>query len=258
MKSLLIFFVIFFLSVNSYARDESTYALWEIDGNQYIYGYNDRAIRPIASMTKLMTALIIVKFNLPLDETLIVRGKETSSRIRAGMKITRLELLKLALISSDNLAARTLAETFPYGYDAFIEEMNVTAKSLNMQNTKFTDPTGLLSTNVSTTEDMKNLVLVLENWKVFQLAGNVTEFSGTAVTTTKTKQREIDFYGKNTNKFAGELDIIAAKTGTTTAAGRCLTMFFIKNEKRYLLVIMGARDGEHRKNLVNKLLSYIS
>ena len=235
--------------------DPVTYALFNLDTREQIVSVNHENVRPIASMTKLMSALVVLQMGLDLDEIVTVTGPERSAKIRRGMRLRRSDLLELSLISSDNLAARTLAETAPGGYQAFIEQMNHTALNLGMTNTTFSDATGLLATNTSTAQDLYNLVTVLPPWEIFTNAANKINTVTTAWVESKRGLREVQVAGNNTNNFVGRLDIIAAKTGYTSRAGRCLTMMFERNGNRYLLVVMGARNPQQRTRIVEELIA---
>jgi D-alanyl-D-alanine endopeptidase (penicillin-binding protein 7) len=264
MKKFLIFLIIglFFNAVDAsskksshrYTVPEVTYALWNLDSGEFITSKNQQEVRPIASITKLMSVLVILRENLDLEEEITVVGKEESSRIRAGMKIARRTLIELALISSDNLATRTLAESYPGGYQKFIIEMNNVAQELGMVHTKYADSTGLLSNNISSAEDIRKLVLAVSPFNIITNAANTARLAFKTSVTNKNKVKEVRIQANNTNSFVGKLDIIAAKTGFTSRAGRCLTMMFRHNGSNYLLVIMGAQTSEQRKKIVESLL----
>src|SRR3989338_1879952 len=129
-----------------------------------LYTKNSDAQTPIASITKLMTAMVVLDAQQPLDEEISIDVadidtlKGTHSRLRIGMTLTRSELLKLALMASENRAAAALARTYPGGYNAAIAAMNAKARELGMQNTRFLDPAGLNSNNVSTAHDLVKMV----------------------------------------------------------------------------------------------------
>lgn len=239
------------------APEPVSYALINLDTNESIVSVNDDRVRPIASITKLMSALVVLQMGLDLDEMVTVTGPENSSRIRRGMRMTRSALLELSLISSDNLAARTLAETYPGGYREFIEQMNNTARNLGMIDTNFSDATGLLAANTSSAQDIAKLVSILTPWDIFAHAANKINIVTTALMPQKRGEREVVVRGMNTNNFVGKLDILAAKTGYTSRAGRCLTMLFNKDGNRYLLVVMGAQNPAHRTRIVNQLIDSI-
>jgi D-alanyl-D-alanine endopeptidase (penicillin-binding protein 7) len=235
----------------------ATYVLWNVDTGEFLSGNNDNQVRPIASITKLMSMFVIMRENLDLDELLVVTGKETSSRIKVGMKVARGKLIELALVSSDNLATRTLAETYPGGYSRFINEMNKVASELGMVDTKYEDSTGLLSGNISSAKDIRELVLAVSPLQIINNTANSAKIAFTAIMLNKNKPKQVTVQGLNTNAFVGKLDIIAAKTGYTSNAGRCLTMLFNHNGTKYLLVVMGAQSNDQRKKLVESLIDSI-
>src|SRR5665647_2461273 len=125
-----------------------------------LYAKSTDLATPIASVTKLMTAMVMLDAHLPMDETIVISQadadalKGTSSRLRIGTELTRAELLQLALMASENRAAAALGRNYPGGLSTFIEAMNAKALDLGMLRTHFTDPTGLNSENVSTAEDL--------------------------------------------------------------------------------------------------------
>lgn len=244
-------------SQSNIALPSVSYALYNVDENQYIHGLNESEIRPMASITKLMSALVILRKDLNLDEILTVTGTESSPRLLRGMKLSREKLLELSLVSSDNLATRTLAETYPEGYDKFIEDMNVIAIELGMTETVYTDSTGLLSTNKSSIDDIRKLVIATMSYKIFTIASNTTYYVFDSTVQNKNQVKKVKVQGKNTNFFAGKLDIIAAKTGYTSRAGRCLTMMFNYQGIRYFLVVMGAQTPVHLNEMVEKLIRTI-
>ena len=208
----------------------------------------------MASITKLMTVLITIERELDLDERLTVVGSETSKHIKRGMTVTRHELINLALVASDNLAANTLSETGGVDKHEFIKLMNYKAQSLNMTNTQYFDPVGMSPFNVSTVHDIKTLTQHLERHAVF--SENATATSIVVTSTNKNKNTKVT--ARNTNVFAGKLNILAAKTGFTNAAGRCLTMLFTGNDNRkYILVVLGATTNEQRQKMVKQLLDSV-
>jgi D-alanyl-D-alanine endopeptidase (penicillin-binding protein 7) len=258
MRAIILCLVLVFSSNICLARKSPTvqpeaYAIWNVDTGHLLNSKNTDLVRPQASITKLMTVLVILNLNLDLDERVTVVGVEGSRKIRRGDRITRHELIDLALVASDNLASRTLSETAGISYDEFISKMNDTAVSLGMNETKYADSTGLLALNVSTASDIKLLVQETENHFIFKQ--NAMKPTVKVDVTFKNKFRQVTV--NNTNRFAGQLDIIGAKTGYTTPAGRCLTMFFETNGQRYIVVVMGARSSEHRHKMVSKLIDTV-
>ncbi|MCX7627884.1 MAG: D-alanyl-D-alanine endopeptidase [Methylophilaceae bacterium] len=181
---------------------------------------------PIASLTKLMMAMVLLDQHLPMDEMITISEsdvdtlKGTSSRLRVGTQLSRHDLLQLALMSSENRAASALARTTPQGMAAFVAAMNAKAAALGMKQTRFADPTGLNSENVSTAEDLVKLVKAAYEYPEIR-----------AITTTPKYEVAINGFPRpmeyrNTNILVrnGEWDIGLSKTGFINEAGRCLVM----------------------------------
>src|SRR5690606_37824876 len=130
---------------------------------------NSHELRPIASITKLMTALVVIESGLPLDEVLTIssddidRMRHSRSRLPVGTRLTRGEMLHLALMSSENRAANALGRHYPGGLPAFVRAMNDKARALGMRHTRFVEPTGLSSDNVATSHDLVKLVRATDN-----------------------------------------------------------------------------------------------
>ena len=134
------------------------------DTHEVLLRKNDQAVLPIASLTKLMTGLVIAEANLPMSELIAITQddvdteKGSSSRLAVGSVLSRGDLLHLALMSSENRAAHALGRTFPGGLDTFVSHMNVRAQSLQMHDTRYVEPTGLSSRNQSSAHDLATLV----------------------------------------------------------------------------------------------------
>ncbi len=141
---------------------------------EILYGKNATTIAPIASITKLMTAMVVLDANLDPDEKIqitqddidLLRGSH--SRLRVGAVLTRDELLRLALMASENRAASALGRSYPGGLDAFVRAMNLKAQLLGMSGSHFDDSTGLSSTNVSTAEDLATLVRAAHSYPLIR------------------------------------------------------------------------------------------
>ncbi len=180
---------------------------------------------PIASLTKLITALVVIDAHLPMGEVLEVsrddvdRDKHTHSRLTVGTRLTRADMLLLALMSSENRAAMALSRGYPGGRQAFVMHMNAKAKTLGMVSTSFTDPSGLSSLNVSTARDLLRLVSAAETQALIR---NYTTQPEALVQVRKQRLKFV-----NTNRMvrnSPDWDIELQKTGFTNEAGRCLVM----------------------------------
>ena len=208
---------------------------------------------PIASITKLMTAYVVLESNTSLDEkvTIVSQIVQGSRILKPGMVVTRGELLHMTLIASDNLAAKTLADMHPLGYSAFMGEMNRTAKRLGMLNTGFIDPSGLSVFNTSTAWDLLLLNRSLVKYSLF----NDTAMSKTATQYAQSKRGTIQqLFIKNTSIFAGEYDLRLGKTGFTNPAGWCINMKVRYNGSDFDLIVLGSPSKAVRNTVTSKLL----
>ncbi len=194
------------------------------DTSEVLFSKNDQAILPIASLTKLMTGLIVSEANLPMDEMIAISQEDvdtekgSSSRLRVGTVLSRGELLHLALMSSENRAAHALGRTYPGGLATFVALMNVKAKSLGMKDTSYVEPTGLSSSNQSSARDLVKLVDVAHHHSILR------ELTTSPSAQVEVGHRMLQF--NNTNRLIKNpsWDIGLQKTGYITEAGRCLVM----------------------------------
>ena len=195
---------------------------------------------PIASITKLMTALVVLDGQQPLDEKVEItaadrwNGKGAFSRLPVGAKISRGDLLKLALMASENRAAKTLARNYPGGTPAFVRTMNAKAKALGMTRTKFDDPSGLSSNNVSSARDLAKLVTAASR------DTRIREFSTLPSHEVRAGRNVLTY--RNTNLLVGkpDWDILVQKTGFTNDAGECLVMQARIGDRPVNMVLMNS------------------
>ena len=194
------------------------------DTREILFSKNDKAVLPIASLTKLMTGLVLSDAKLPMDEIIMISQddvdteKGSRSRLRVGTELSRGELLHLALMSSENRAAHALARTSPGGITAFVRLMNAKAQALGMRDTTFTDPTGLSSTNLSSARDLAMLVNVAHANPLMR------ELSTSPGYQVAVGDRTLQF--NNTNRLVNNptWEIGLQKTGYISEAGQCLVM----------------------------------
>lgn len=193
---------------------------------EILYAKNTNTPTPIASVTKLMTAMVVLDAMLPMDEYLTVTSadidtlKGTGSRLRVGTSLPRGEMLQLALMASENRAASTLGRYYPGGLTAFIQAMNYKAYELGMFNTRFVDPTGLNSGNVSTAEDLARLVNAAYEYPEIR---QVSTAPSQEVAVSGNRHR-MNFVNTNALVRKGDWVIGLSKTGFISEAGRCLVM----------------------------------
>jgi D-alanyl-D-alanine endopeptidase (penicillin-binding protein 7) len=193
---------------------------------------------PIASITKLMTALVVLEAKLPLDEPIKIikddRIGELSgpSRLEVGATLTRGELLHLALMSSENHAAHAAGRSYPGGIPAVVLAMNAKAKALGMTNTRFVDPTGLSSRNVASPADLSKLVIAASQ------NPTISAFSTDHTHSVRVGKRMVEF--RNTNNLVSKpaWNIVVQKTGYISEAGKCLVMKAVIQGRSVIIVLM--------------------
>jgi len=208
--------------------------------NRPLYAKGADELTPIASLTKLMTAIVTLDANLPQDEAIAIDTEDfdflkgTRSRLRMGAALPRREMLRLALMSSENRAAASLARNYPGGTEAFVAAMNAKARLLGMTRTSFADPTGLSAHNVSTANDLATLVAAAAQYP------DIRDFS-----TTPSHFVEVQPTGQllgfnNTNGLVKNSDwnIQLSKTGYIREAGRCLVMLATIASKPFVIVLL--------------------
>tara|TARA_B110000196_G_C21072468_1_gene628221 strand:- start:368 stop:1246 length:879 start_codon:yes stop_codon:yes gene_type:complete len=229
---------------------------------EVIYEKNADVRASIASLTKLMTAMVVLDSGLDLNKEIkltkadIDRVKRTTSRLPIGTKLTKYELLKAALISSDNRAAFALSRSYPSGRKGFINAMNVKAIQLGMQNSQFRDPTGLDKRNISTAKDLLKLVRAAYQYSVIR---DLTTTPSESIKIGR-KRNSIGFNNTNPLVRKGVWDIGLSKTGFIRESGRCLVLQTIINEEPIIIVLLNSygkltrfADVKRIRNWMNKL-----
>lgn len=232
------------------------------DTHEVLLSKNDHAVLPIASLTKLMTGLLISQAKLPMDEAITITQddvdteKFSSSRLAVGTTLTRGEMLHLALMSSENRAAHALGRTFPGGLAVFVEHMNTKAKLLGMTDTRYVEPTGLSSRNQSSARDLATLVNVAHSDPLLR---ELTTSPGYEVAVGR---RTLHY--NNTNRLVKNpaWEIGLQKTGYISEAGRCLVMQAHVAGRKLIMVFLDSAgkfsrlgDAERVRNWVEKLPS---
>ncbi len=194
------------------------------DTQEVLLSKNDQAVLPIASITKLMTALVVREANLDMDESITISvddidtEKGSGSRLRPGTTLTRGELLHLALMSSENRAAHALGRTYPAGLDAFINQMNAKAAQLGMRDTRYAEPTGLSSRNQSSAKDLATLVAFAANDSTLRELSTSNGFQ------VEVGRKTLKYRSTNRLVSNPNWDIYLQKTGYISEAGQCLVM----------------------------------
>ena len=213
-----------------------------------IYSKNTDTIMPIASITKLMTAMVVLDAQLPLSEEITIDSadidvlKNTRSRLKVGTSLTRQQLLRLALMSSENRAAAALGRAYPGGIEAFVSAMNNKAFELGMGNSRFVDSTGLSSSNVSTARDLVKMVEAAHFYE------EIRDFSTTTTHALNSPdyRRGLKYTNSNNLVSNGQWQIGVSKTGFLSAAGRCLVMQANITGKPVIIVLLDSNGKKTR------------
>ncbi|TJZ73868.1 D-alanyl-D-alanine endopeptidase [Chitiniphilus eburneus] len=207
---------------------------------EVVYQKSPDEVAPIASITKLMTAMVVLDAGLPMNELLTIGPedvdllKNTSSRLGVGTSLTRAEMLLLALMSSENRAASALSRHYPGGQVAFLKRMNDKARELGMVHSRFFDATGLTPNNVSTPRELARMVVAARQYPEIHHFTTSSEYSFVS----NISGRELQFRNTNPLVREGDWNIGLSKTGYTNEAGRCLVMQATINGSPVVMVLL--------------------
>lgn len=213
----------------------------DLETGQVLLDKNSHIVQPIASITKLMTALVIRESGVDLNERFAIHSKDvdrkrgSSSHLRVGTMLSRHDMMWLALMSSENRAAHALARTFPSGKEAFVQRMNAKAKELGMTQTTFVDPTGLSAKNISSPKDLVKLLEATQNDPLIRKLSTSDEL--------KVRFKNGGYYiYHNSNRLIRNKnwDIDVSKTGYIHEAGECLVMVSKFEGRSVAIVILNA------------------
>jgi len=219
---------------------------------------NPDAALPIASITKVMTAMVILDAGLPLSEMITITAddsnleKHTSSRLRVGARFSRAELLHLALMSSENRAAHALGRTFPGGLDVFVNAMNDKAQSLGMGTSRFVEPTGLSSANVASPRDLTRLVRAAHQFPL------IREYSTAPDAIVRVGSQQQQFRNTNALTRNGNWDLGLSKTGFIRDAGKCLVMQASIDDQNVIIVMLDAEGSAKRISDAERIRRWLS
>lgn len=237
-------------------RSDSVLVLNQNNG-KVVMEKNSRKVVPIASISKLMTAMVVLDAKLPMngvvsiDENDIDHRKKTSSRLPIGTRMTRETAMLLALMSSENRAANTLGRHYPGGLSAFVRDMNKKAKSLGMYNTRFVEPTGLSNQNVSTAQDLAKMVAAATKYP------KIRQFTTTAEATLDLNGQLKEYRNSNSLVRGGDWDIGVSKTGYISEAGRCLVMQAALANEPFIIVLLDSNTTAMRVADANSIKNWV-
>jgi D-alanyl-D-alanine endopeptidase (penicillin-binding protein 7) len=228
------------------------------DTNEVLLSKNPDAVLPIASITKLMTALVVADAQQSLDEVLTITAEDVDtekgsrSRLQLGTQLTRSEMLNLALMASENRAANALGRHYPGGAAAFVEAMNAKARALGMLHTRYVEPTGLSSRNQSNATDLA--ILVREAGK----NDLIRRLSTTLETQVAVGARALQFRNTNSLVRNSEWEIALQKTGYITEAGRCVVMQAHVAGRRLIMVLLDSAGKFSRVGDAERIRRWLS
>lgn len=211
---------------------------------------NTQTVRPIASITKLMTALVALNSGIALEKKSPLINKW--STILPKREYSRRELLTAMLIRSDNSAAESLAHDYPGGRTAFIDEMNRTATRLGMGSTRFEDASGLSKNNVSTADDLTKLLR--ETFSIQIIRDISTTVHGSVRLENKKSFRDLAFSNTNVNVLTEFKQVQISKTGLTTPAGWCLGMVVVESNQPLYIVVLGYKTKQQRLDKIKEIM----
>lgn len=224
---------------------------------QVLYEENSQDKRSIASITKVMTALVYLEDNPDLNTEITIERSDvfaaSTTYLKANDRITASELLHLLLIPSDNAAARALARTSHGGTAAFVERMNEKAIELGLQNSSFADPSGLNANNISSAFDLSHLITFAASDE------RIASIMRTPTYTVATNRRMIPIHSTNHIVMSGDVDVMAGKTGFITKSGYCLAMLLrLPQGNPVAVVVLGATSNNGRFWETRHLFSWLN
>ena len=229
----------------------------DADSGEIYLNKNSDAVVPIASITKLMTAMVTLDRGIDMQQRIVVSSEDvdslkgTRSRLRTGAMLTRDELLLIALMASENRDAHALGRTYPGGLDAFVAAMNAKAAALGMTDSHFVDPTGLSSANVSSARDLAKLVRAAHGYELIREYTTRGEAKVTAL------GRPVAYRNTNGLVRAGHWDIGLSKTGYIKEAGRCLVMRVRLASRDLIVVLLDSWGKQTRIGDANRIKRWL-
>jgi serine-type D-Ala-D-Ala endopeptidase (penicillin-binding protein 7) len=227
------------------------------DTGDVLFSKNESAVLPIASLTKLMTGLVIADGNLPMDELITITQddvdtyKGSRSRLAVGSTLSRGELMHLALMSSENRAAHALGRTYPGGMQQFVKLMNSKARELGMNDTRYVEPTGLLSWNQSSARDLATLVSVAYERPILR---NLSTSPSHEV---DLGNRTLQYNNSNRLIRNPDWEIGLQKTGYISEAGRCLVMQTKVAGRKLIMVLLDSQGRSSRSQDAERVRRWV-
>jgi serine-type D-Ala-D-Ala endopeptidase (penicillin-binding protein 7) len=245
-------------TIDPLALKSSVAFVLDQDTNEVLLNKNSQAVLPIASITKLMTALVVTEAHLPPDEVLTITQddvdteKGSSSRLQVGTELTRGEMLHLALMSSENRAASALGRNYPGGLSAFVAAMNAKAQLIGMRDTRYVEPTGLSSKNQSSARDLAALVKIAYTVPLIRELSTSTDYE------VSVGRRQLQYRTTNRLVRSPDWDIGLQKTGYISEAGQCLVMQAQMAGRKLIMVLLDSAGKYSRIGDAERIRKWIN
>jgi D-alanyl-D-alanine endopeptidase (penicillin-binding protein 7) len=251
MKLLLIF--LFMLVTTATVAHSESYALYHYGSNEYIESQDIERTRSIASITKLFTAIVVLRSGVDLDQY-VVADCTSHGHVAKGNRVTTRDLLIATIVSSDNCAAESLANTYPGGFNRFSYDRKEYINGMGLIHTSLIDATGLSVFNMSTVADLVKFIGVAYQNETLR---TIASLPNATITAYGKKNKKIVLQLHNTNPSVIKYNnIVLSKTGFTNSAGRCVVMLVRKFDTFFAVVILGEPNLRARTRVAEKLLSY--
>ncbi|HVH84573.1 MAG TPA: serine hydrolase, partial [Steroidobacteraceae bacterium] len=218
----------------------------DLSNSSVLYSRRSDVALPIASITKLMTALVVMDTGQPLDEIVEISAEDVAhrrgavSRLTPGVQLTRGDLMHLALMASENRVAHALGRTYPGGLEACVAAMNAKARELGMEATRFVEPTGLSDENVASAEDLSKLVIAAAKVPA------IREYSTDTSYEVRVGRRLLTYRSTDSLTSKPDWDIVVQKTGYIHSAGRCLVMQTVIDARTVVIVLLNSYGKRSR------------
>lgn len=229
----------------------------DVETGEVVIDKNTDAVVPIASITKLMTAMVTLDGGLDLQQRIVLSREDIDSikfrrsRLHTGTALTREELLMVALMASENRAAAALGRTYPGGMPAFVTAMNAKAEALGMTDTHFVEPTGLSPANVASARDLAKLVRAAHAYPL------IREYSTRGKARVMSFRRPLHFVNTNALVYSSYWEIDLSKTGYISQAGRCLVMHVRMADKDLIVVLLNSSGKRSRIGDANRVREWL-
>ena len=231
--------------------EQGSFALFDYDQSEYQVAYNTDEVRPIASITKLFTAITILRSGVDLSEKVRVNGR-SGGHFSNGMLVSRNDLMHAMLVASDNRAAETLANTYPGGFAVFVNDANDYIKGRGLLHTSIEEPTGLSHNNVSTATELVSFLGSIKD--VIAIRDYADDKTAEILIPKGKKFIHIKLHNTNPSIFKFD-NILISKTGFTNPAGRCVLMLVEKDHRHYAVVVLGQKNVKERSQIANSLIT---